>query len=233
MQRHQIGRLNDARLRLASCWWHLGQWSRLAQVLGTVVLDAQTLPAIRSGHARLHWHCARAVTAGSADTAAARQRLKAALAAMVDGERPDLQLPLLIELTADQAPADAMRQLDAVCTEATRLGHQGSVLAARVRSAAVVAPVDPVRARRDALAALALAERHQTTALLPAELWLHSARALEAAGERARAREVAATGRQWVEATAAEHVPKAFRDSFRHRNPINRDLLALAARVQA
>lgn len=176
---------------------------------------------------------ARAVTAGSADTAAARQRLKAAQAAMVDGERPDLQLPLLIELTADQAPADAMRQLDAVCTEATRLGHQGPVLAARVRSAAVAAPVDPVRARRDALATLALAERHQTTALLPAELWLHSARALEAAGDRARAREVAATGRQWVEATAAEHVPKAFRDSFRHRNPINRELLALVARVQA
>ena len=134
MQRHQIGRLNDARLRLASCWWHLGQWSRQAQVLGTVVLDAQTLPAIRSGHARLRWHCARAVTAGSADTAAARQRLEAALAAMVDGERPDLQLPLLIELTADQAPADAMRQLDAVCAEATRLGHQGPVLAPRVRS---------------------------------------------------------------------------------------------------
>ena len=97
----------------------------------------------------------------------------------------------------------------------------------------MAAPVDPVRARRDALAALALAERHQTTALLPAELWLHCAQALQAAGDRAHAREVAAAGRPRVEATAAEHVPEAFRDSFRHRNPINRELLALVARVQA
>jgi hypothetical protein len=34
----------------------------------------------------------------------------------------------------------------------------------------------------------------------------------------------------WVKERAAQHVPEAARDSFLHRNPFNRDLLALAAR---
>ena len=67
--------------------------------------------------------------------------------------------------------------------------------------------------------------------MLPAELWLHCGRALAAAGDAAHAGEVLARGRAWLHATAREHVPEPFRDSFLHRNPVNRELLALAARL--
>ena len=36
---------------------------------------------------------------------------------------------------------------------------------------------------------------------------------------------------QWVQDTARRQVPAEFRDSFLHRNPANRELLALAARL--
>ena len=36
---------------------------------------------------------------------------------------------------------------------------------------------------------------------------------------------------QWVQDTARRQVPSEFRDSFLHRNPANRELLALAARL--
>ena len=114
----------------------------------------------------------------TAETGAARLHLETALAAFVDGERPDLRLPLLIELATDLEPAAALRQFDLVRAEAAQLGHEGSVLAATVRAAAGAARFDPARARREALAALALARVRQTTALLPAELWLHCAQAL-------------------------------------------------------
>lgn len=63
---------------------------------------------------------------------------------------------------------------------------------------------------------------------LPGELWLHAGRALAAAGD-ARAREVIESGRRWVHETAATQVPEPYRDSFLHRNPVNDELLALAA----
>ena len=84
---------------------------------------------------------------------------------------------------------------------------------------------------RHAEAALDLAARCQSISLLPAELWLHAARAFQAAGDPRRAGELVALGRDWIRDTAREHVPEAFRDSFLNRNPVNRELLALAARA--
>jgi hypothetical protein len=40
-----------------------------------------------------------------------------------------------------------------------------------------------------------------------------------------------AQGRDWVLRTARDEVPEPFRDSFLHRNPVNRELLAVAARL--
>ena len=93
------------------------------------------------------------------------------------------------------------------------------------------AEVDPGVAVRHATAALVLAERCQSTALLPAELWLHCGRAFAAAGDHARAAQLVNEGRQWLHTTATEQVPEPFRDSFLQRNPVNRELLALAARM--
>jgi hypothetical protein len=159
--------------------------------------------------------------------------MRTELAAIGATDRPDLRLPLQIALAADDEPGPALRRLDALRAEAEGIGHLGSALAARIRAAGVAVNVDPARARREALGALALAEERQTTALLPAELWLHCGRALAAAGDAAHAGEVISRGRDWLHATAAQEVPEPFRDSFLRRNPVNRELLALAARLAA
>jgi hypothetical protein len=62
------------------------------------------------------------------------------------------------------------------------------------------------------------------------ERWRNAVLAFEAAGAGADARAAARSGRDWVHQTAEAHVPAEFRDSFLHRNPVNRELLALAAR---
>ena len=230
MRQYQPGHVDHALLRLGMCWWHLGQWSRLTQLLASVTLDARASVSVRVQHARLSDEVARAGAGGAAAGAAARQALRNELAAIGTVDRPDLRLPLQIALTDDDEPVLALRNLDALRAEAERIGHLGAALAVRIRAAGVAAGVDPSRARREALAALALADERQTTVLLPAELWLNCGRALQAAGDFAQATEVLARGRIWLHATAAEHVPEPFRDSFLHRNSVNRALLALASR---
>jgi hypothetical protein len=58
-------------------------------------------------------------------------------------------------------------------------------------------------------------------------------RTYAAAGRAEDAADAYARGAQWVEQTASDHVAPEFRDSFLHRNPIHRDLLAAAAREPA
>jgi DNA-binding SARP family transcriptional activator len=55
---------------------------------------------------------------------------------------------------------------------------------------------------------------------------------LLANGEAGRATELLATAVAWIQHTAAAHVPDAYRDSFLHRNPVNRALLTAASRQQ-
>ena len=230
MRQYQPGHVDHALLRLATCWWHLGQWSRVTQLLAGVTLDAKASVSVRVQHARLSDEVARAGSAGATARAAARQVLRTELAAIGTVDRPDLRLPLQMVLTDDDEPESALRQLDALRAEAERIGHLGAALALRIRAAGVAAEFDPRRARGEALAALALADERQTTALLPAELWLNCGRALAAAGDAAHAAEVLKRGHDWLHKTAAEQIPEPFRDSFLHRNPVNRELLALASR---
>ena len=230
MRQYQPGHVDHALLRLGGCWWHLGQWSRVAQLLAAVTLDEQASVSVRVQHARLSDQLARAGAAGVDGRAAARRVMRAELAAIGAADRPDLRLPLQIDLAADDEPEVALRQLDTLRAEGERLGHLGTALAARIRAAEMASRIDPARAAREALAALELANERQTTALLPAELWLQCGRALVTAGDTARAAEVLSRGRAWLRATALEQVPEPFRHSFLQRNPVNRELLALASR---
>jgi hypothetical protein len=52
---------------------------------------------------------------------------------------------------------------------------------------------------------------------------------LLAAGDHAHGAEVLAQGQHWLRTTVRQHVPELFRDSFLHRNPVNRALLAMTA----
>ncbi len=232
MRRYQPGNLDRAELRLAQCWGHLGQWARVAAILSAREPGAQASLSARLQHARLAWACAQGGGSDRRAATAARQQLLALWDEFFSADeraRPDLALPLRIELADPEDPQAALAQIDAARAHAQRIGHLGTVQAAHIRAAAVATPHDPARARREALAALALADQGRTnTFLLPGELWLHAGRALLAADDP-KALEVLAQGREWVRRTTQDEVPEPFRDSFLHRNPVNRELLALPA----
>jgi DNA-binding SARP family transcriptional activator len=233
MRRYQPGNLDRAELRLAQCWWHLGQWARVGTILSAREPDADSSLPARLAHARLAVAYAQEAGADRGAAQAARAQLFALwdeFFAADERTRPDLALPLRIELADPDDPEAALAQIEAARAQAQRIGHLGTVQAAHIRAAALATLHDPARARREARAALALADRgRNNTCLLPAELWLHAGRALLAAADP-QATTVLAQGCDWVRTTAQEHVPEPFRDAFLHRNPANRELLELAAR---
>jgi hypothetical protein len=195
------------------------------QLLAAVQVDDDTPGPVRVMRARLAWQAAHALGNNLSD---ARQGLVDELARLDPVGRPDLRLPLLLDLALAPSAIDAMVQIDAARQEAQRIGHMGLVLAAQVCAAAN--DPNPTQARQAALAALELAAQgRQTVALLPAALWLHCGRALMAAGDERQAKRVLTQGHDWLRTTAAEQVPESFRDSFLNRQPVHRELLALAS----
>ena len=54
---------------------------------------------------------------------------------------------------------------------------------------------------------------------------------LAAKGEASEAAALLARAVDWIEQTALRHVPPTYRDSFLHRNPVNRQLLTAASRA--
>lgn len=182
MEQHARSYAEVAYLRQAMCWRHLGQWARVQRILDSDRVREGTKAAPQVCAAVLQHHLDLALGRSPGDTLArAHDRLAA-------GDRPDLRLPLLIEHAQTLSAEAALRQLDDVCRQAQALQHEGTLLCARVRAAGIAASVDPALAARHAHAALALAGCRQSTTLLPAELWLHCARALQAAGETTEAR---------------------------------------------
>ena len=108
----------------------------------------------------------------------------------------------------------------------------GIALAGHVRAAAAAAAQQGWRrALPHVEAALDLAREHQPESFYLGELWLVAARVHLGLGRTDTAQRLAAAGRAWVMDLHDAHVPDAFRESFLHRNPVNRDLLALAARL--
>jgi hypothetical protein len=65
------------------------------------------------------------------------------------------------------------------------------------------------------------------------EASLVAGRALAQSGAHAEATTVFRSGSDWIRSHALPQVPVPFLDSFLNRNPVNRDLLAAAARLTA
>ena len=106
----------------------------------------------------------------------------------------------------------------------------GVALAGHVRASACALRLGaPERALPHARAALELARSYLPDSFYVAEAWLVAAQAMAALGRNTEARRTIHEGLAWVRGVHAAHVPAEFRDSFLHRNPVNRDLLALAA----
>ncbi len=69
----------------------------------------------------------------------------------------------------------------------------------------------------------------------PADMYLPDAWSighdvLAANGDTSGAAALLARAVEWIEQTALRHVPPTYRDSFLHRNPVNRGLLTAASR---
>ena len=115
---------------------------------------------------------------------------------------------------------------------ATTRERYGVALAGHVRAAAcALALAAPTRALPHVETALHLAKQYQPDSFYLPEMWLVAAQTLAALNRDADARCAAADGVAWLMAVHDAHVPPEFRDSFLQRNPVNRELLALARRL--
>ena len=117
---------------------------------------------------------------------------------------------------------------------ATTRERYGVALAGHVRAGAcAIAQAAPTRALPHVEAAQHLAQRYLPDSFYLPEMWLVAAQTLLALGRADEARRHATAGAAWVMNAHQTSVPPEFRDSFLHRNPVNRELLALAQRLAA
>jgi len=138
-----------------------------------------------------------------------------------------------LERAESMPPAEAVEVCDATAHAAEQREYGGIAMKARLLAARA--------ALHDGDRASALARWNEMQELLatlhPVDCYPSTAAAigheiLLAAGERRRAAQLLKNALDWVHHTALPHVPEAFRESFLHRNPINRALLTARTRLQ-
>ena len=199
--------------------------------LGQTARALQALPADDEG-ALLNVRARRCIVAARLETALGRSPQPAlARADELLGASGDVTLrsQLRIEEMAGMEPAAAVAQGEAV--EAQLLRIEQLALAAKARwyhiealqRAGEVDAALPVL--HDALHALALV--HPSDLYLP-QAWAIARSVLLAGGEAEAARAALRRALDWIDAAALD-VPPEFRESFLHRNPVNRALLAQRA----
>lgn len=218
---HQAGRMVLVRL-----WLDLGQYARAVPLLRE---EPDELPAwLRADRRLLQLELARAL-GQPAPTGVLDEVLTLAAA---DPQRgPSLQVRALRWL----APAEVMAQAPSLVKALNARERFGAVLALHVhvaRSALDEGRTDV--ATGAARAALALiAEGCAPESMYRPEASLVAGRALAQSGAHAEAAAVFRSGSDWIRSHALPQVPVPFLDSFLNRNPVNRDLLAAAARLTA
>jgi DNA-binding SARP family transcriptional activator/tetratricopeptide (TPR) repeat protein len=213
-----------ARVWQATLWLWLGQHARVGPLL---VEDCHGLrPSLEALRlvTRAQWRMALEQPGWREDLALAGEHFDSD-----DGNGPAHRLARIRLLAPAEALACARRAADC----ARRMERNGTLLFARLAEAeAALALGDATTARQSAHEALHwLAEGFRPDELLyPAEAWAMAWRALSGAGDADGAAQALHDGVRWVQAHALPHVPAPFVDSFLHRNPTNRTLLAAAAR---
>ena len=221
---HMPGWLPAVHNMTAMLWMHLGQWARARQSVDAALAGATSLPRYHARALRLRAQIALAL----------RESPDAALAEQIEtsGENagPLVQhqdgLARTLVLPPGEAYALACRARD----DALARQMPNQVLEAETRCAgAALRGGLHEQAAQHAREALKRLAEVTPTSFYRGEVWLVAAQALEPTSpvERQRVLEVATA---WIQETARQRVPAEFRDSFLHRNPVNRDLLAWAAR---
>ena len=139
-----------------------------------------------------------------------------------------------LRVTLEQAigePAEALCEATQdVLRETRELGMDGMAQMAWAVRAAGLLEHDPAAAADAARHVLAGLGRHDAPGLYRPWAWLSAARALHAVGVPTAAASVLHDALAWLDQRLRHgDVPAAFRDSFLHRNPVHRELFALAA----
>jgi len=208
----------------AQAWLDLGQFARAQQDLDAAgAADAPPLAQARREllRARLARRLGqdpgpsieRAIAlVGPKARAISRQRLALARCVTID-------------------PRDALAVAGEVLDAALASGRHGIVRAARARLCQACLALDHrAEAARHAQAIVELRDEQGTDDVYRGEVWLAATRALVHT-DAGRAQEALRTAVAWLHDCAERHVAPEFRDAFLHRNPVNRELLALTQRL--
>jgi len=213
-------------VRRAHAWLALGQHARVGQALQALHRQSDVVLSAAFWAQLLDERLRRALEQPAGD---GLERAEALLPAT---GRLDLRYPLRIEQAMRLPGPQAVPLLESIVEETTAHGFRGHALTALLRAAELAAGFDAAGALGCARRAFTLAEDAEPAMIDHSERWLQPSRAALAAGDMRLACQWASEGADWLNDTARRQVAPEFRDSFLHRNPANREMLALAARLQ-
>jgi tetratricopeptide (TPR) repeat protein len=129
-------------------------------------------------------------------------------------------------------PAEALAEARAMADElasSERMGVRAALDVHRAAAALALGEADEARASAERLVA-AFDEGVAPDGVYRARAWWVASQAFAAAGRTEDAAQALQRGARWISQQALPSVPAAFIDSFMHRNPTNRALLAAAGR---
>ena len=215
--------MQAVRATQARLWQHLGQHSRALQALQDLQDDSAGLPAwMQAG--RLWMRLEVEQWLGQPPVAGLSDRALTLLNGDTNRRTGNAVrglrfVPPAEVLEQSAASADSARSLDLFgALAALQMQHARAALALQRHAEAATAAHTLVGLLNDGYV--------PDFAYTP-EAWLLAGQALRAAGETRPAQAALHAGQHWVRAQALPEVPAPFIDSFLHRNPVNRELLAL------
>ncbi len=201
----------------------LGQFARARQALAVAT---PPVDHVRARSATIAARIARALGQP------ARTELQSALALLAGGGDPHVRMHALLDDAAQRSQdgaADALAAFDAVLEQARKLEFVAVATKAGLLRALAQSRAGDVHAAGAAMHGLV----QQLHSVQPSDMdmgqaWWLAAQVFQAAADGPALRDAVARGAAWVRTTAQAHVPPPFRDSYLHRNPANRALLAAA-----
>jgi tetratricopeptide (TPR) repeat protein len=207
---------------IANTLVQLGQFARARQVLKPV-----------SETVRSSTHARRLIIEARIDRALslpALPRLQQALDVLgPDGDAPTRMLAQL-DLARETGAAEALALCARVREAADAIEYASASMKARIVEIEAYLRADDnaaaVARARDVHAAM---EECRPDMYWPEACWI-VCQVLDVAGDQHAANDVLRRAANWIEHTALPHVSPFFRDSFLHRNPVNRAVLAAARR---
>jgi len=221
---HMPGWVANFHAHRAQTWLHMGQFAHAQQDLdAAAAISAPPLARARCDLVRALMLSMRGLDASAA--------LESAQAHLGAGARALMRQRLALARCVVLEPAEALAAAGEVLDAATVAQRPGLVAAARARMCQAALKLGHAsEAARHARHLAALDAHTGSDDLCRGEVWLTAVRALLPV-DAAPAQALLHAAVQWLRERAAHHVPESARDSFLHRNPFNRDLLALSARL--